>query len=147
MTELEAFHLREHCSFSLETLSKRWVLHFLSKSQTFLGCRHMCSATELPYHLFYTACVHSHILRERISFLIFHIKQTSCEAQQCDRPLASPPFSLSPPNFCFFLTLFCLSSLSKSHRKSIAPSVFHTLTYSCWPLNRELPTCFRIKST
>lgn len=36
MTELEAFYLREHCSFSLETLSKRWVLHFLSKKPNLL---------------------------------------------------------------------------------------------------------------
>lgn len=148
MTELEAFHLREHCSFSLETLSKRWVLHFLSKKPNLLRLSpHVLSHGAAISFVLHSMRSQPHIERERISFLIFHIKQTSCEAQQCDRPLASPPFSLSPPNFCFFLTLFCLSSLSKSHRKSIAPSVFHTLTYSCWPLNRELPTCFRIKST
>lgn len=83
VTKLEAFHLWEHYSFSLETLRANRVKDgfYISfqGSQTF-GCHHMCSATELPYHLFYAACIHSHILRERISFLIFHIKQISCEA-------------------------------------------------------------------
>lgn len=64
---------------STHGVGERFYISFQG-SQAFLGCRHMCSATELPYHLFYTACIHRQTLREHISSLIFHIKQISCEA-------------------------------------------------------------------
>lgn len=70
-------------------LVRFWSYISCQESQTVLGCHHMCSAAQLPYRLFYTACIRRQILRAHISSLIFDIKQISCEAYQFDR--ASPP--------------------------------------------------------
>ena len=107
-TEWMPFIFGEHHSFGLKqsthSVEDGFYISF-QESQTYLGCRHMCSAMELPYHLFYTPCIHGQISREHVSSLISHIKQISCEVRQCDRALCSPPYSLSPSDSCFSLIL------------------------------------------
>lgn len=117
------FIFGEHHSFGLKTkytFSGDGFYISFQESQSYLGCRHMCSAMELPYHLFYTPCIHGQISREHVSSLISHIKQISCEVRQCDRALCSPPYSLSPSNSCFSLIL------SVSHTSNLVFLIPHT---------------------
>lgn len=120
-----------------------FIPKLLNHTETIATCAQPWSCRIICFKLYASSLVWDHI-----SSMIFHIKQISCEAQHRDRPLCSPPSSLSLAYFSFSLTL-SRHFHPRNHKSNLSlhhSSLFYTVTGSAAAAPAPwTPFCFRDK--